>query len=60
MTGKDLLVALSHVDRKYVQEAEFAFLQKGNRPVRKLLLEIALALAVAGASYFFLKRLGVI
>lgn len=60
MTGKDLLVALSHVDRKYVQEAEFAFLQKGNRPVRKRLSAIALVLLAVGAICVLLTRLGII
>lgn len=31
MTGKDILMALGSIDRKYIQEAEFEVPEKGNR-----------------------------
>lgn len=57
MTGKDLLWAMSHIDRKYVQEAEFTPLRK-ERSVMKWVLLAAGAVAALAAVVVCVMRFG--
>lgn len=56
MTGKDLLLAMSRIDRKYVHEAEFDPILKKAHTGKKILLAAVVILLAAGALYLILKR----
>lgn len=69
MTGKDMLLALGQVDRKYIQEAEFETMAKvideqftqeapsGKRrsPLKVILVAALISLLLAGCTYAVLK-----